>query len=157
LILGKWLADELLSLYIATYHAMLPQVLKAKYEKEIVKLTDDILPPELETLFQQRSRIKFDEIDQSRKQMSLLKKKLESMEMEIQYIVTNQGKKKNRTYVIPTSLEELQEAKKALSSHAHKQAAIIDCFSEHDGPVEERLVLKELKTTRRTLKRLYGK
>src|SRR5699024_7863112 len=63
LILGKWLADELLSLYIATYHAMLPQVLKAKYEKEIVKLTDDILPPELETLFQQRSRIKFDEID----------------------------------------------------------------------------------------------
>src|SRR5699024_1116634 len=90
LIPGKWFADELRSLYIATYHAMLPQVLKAKYEKEIVKLTDDILPPELETLFQQRSRIKFDEIDQSRKQMSLLKKHLESMDLEIQYIVKNQ-------------------------------------------------------------------
>lgn len=157
LILGKWLADELLSLYIATYHAMLPQVLKAKYEKEIVKLTDDILPPELETLFQQRSRIKFDEIDQSRKQMSLLKKHLESMDLEIQYIVKNQAKKKYKTYVIPPSLEELQEAKKALSSHAHKQAAIIDFFIEHDGPVEERLLLKELKTTKGTLKTLYEK
>src|SRR5699024_1176300 len=52
---------------------------------------------------------------------------------------------------------ELQEAKKALSSHAHKQAAIIDFFIEHDGPVEERLLLKELKTTKGTLKTLYEK
>src|SRR5699024_8139645 len=36
--LGKWLASETLSLYITTFQAMLPQVLKAKYAKEIVRL-----------------------------------------------------------------------------------------------------------------------
>lgn len=29
---GQWLADETLSLYIMTFQAMLPQVLKAKYK-----------------------------------------------------------------------------------------------------------------------------
>src|SRR5699024_12249029 len=86
-----------------------------------------------------------------------LKKHLESMDLEIQYIVKNQAKKKYKTYVIPPSLEELQEAKKALSSHAHKQAAIIDFFIEHDGPVEERLLFKELKTTNGKVKTVYEK
>src|SRR5690625_7924353 len=36
---GKWLAEDTISLYITTYQAMLPQVIKAKYEKEIVRLT----------------------------------------------------------------------------------------------------------------------
>src|SRR5699024_8053663 len=34
---GKWLAEDTVSLYITTYQAMLPQVLKAKYDKEVVK------------------------------------------------------------------------------------------------------------------------
>src|SRR5699024_7848337 len=84
-------------------------------------------------------------------------KNIETRHVEIHYIVKNKTKNKYKTYVIPPSLEELQEAKKALSSHAHKHAAIIDFFIEHDGPVEERLLLKELKTTKGTLKTLYEK
>src|SRR5699024_8849029 len=34
--LGQWLANETLSLYISTFQAMLPQVLKSKYEKEVI-------------------------------------------------------------------------------------------------------------------------
>lgn len=157
LALGKWLADELLSLYIATYHAMLPQVLKAKYEKEIVKQTDEQLPPVLDALFKQQSRIKYEAIDQDRETMKVLKQYLESSDLELQYIVKNQAKKKYKTYILPPSLEQLLEAKQAISPHAHKQAAIIDFFIEHEGPVEERLLLQELETNKSTLKPFYEK
>ena len=49
--LGKWLANETFSLYITTYQAMLPQVLKAKYEKEVVRTSEkpiqELLDPAL--------------------------------------------------------------------------------------------------------------
>src|SRR5690625_5104207 len=34
---GKWLAHETMCFYITAYQAMLPQLLKATYEREIVK------------------------------------------------------------------------------------------------------------------------
>src|SRR5699024_11535714 len=43
LALGKWLAKTTASLYITTFQAMLPQVLKSKYEKEVVRLSDEAL------------------------------------------------------------------------------------------------------------------
>src|SRR5699024_11970997 len=38
--LGKWLADKTLCMYIIAYQAMVPQVFKAQYKKEIVRLTE---------------------------------------------------------------------------------------------------------------------
>src|SRR5699024_9848159 len=122
------LADELLTLYIATYHAMLPQVLKAKYNKEIVKQTDDALPTVLEDLFKRRSRIPYEEIGQDRTLMKMLQEHLNSADLALRYIVKDRAKKKYKTYVEPQSLEKLREAKETISPRAHKQAAIIDFF-----------------------------
>src|SRR5699024_10312602 len=103
--LGRWLADELLSLYIATYHAMLPQVLKAKYEKEIVKLTDEKLPAELEALFEHRNQVLYEDIGKNRNLMKLIQQHIESNDLELQYIVKNRANKKYKTYVEPPSFE----------------------------------------------------
>src|SRR5690625_2891862 len=52
LALGRWLAEETLCLYITAYQAMLPHVLKAKYDKEIVRQCEVTeLSPELANLF----------------------------------------------------------------------------------------------------------
>src|SRR5699024_11636007 len=47
--LGKWLANQTMSLYITTYQAMLPQVLKSKYERTLVRLEIN-LPVEISLL-----------------------------------------------------------------------------------------------------------
>src|SRR5699024_10498167 len=48
--LGKWLANQTMSLYITTYQAMLPHLLKSKYERTLVRLEKN-LPEELSLLF----------------------------------------------------------------------------------------------------------
>src|SRR5699024_9657704 len=58
--LGKWLAHETASLYISTYQAMLPQVLKSTYEKEVVKAENVILPEPFSRLFADKDRLHFD-------------------------------------------------------------------------------------------------
>src|SRR5699024_1705147 len=59
---GKWLAEDTVALYITTYQAMLPQVLKAKYEKEVEKVTDDSLPNELATMFDGRKTVPYETV-----------------------------------------------------------------------------------------------
>src|SRR5699024_8279177 len=44
---GLWLAEETLSFYITAFQAMLPQVLKSTYEKEIELLNEEGLAEEL--------------------------------------------------------------------------------------------------------------
>src|SRR5690625_697965 len=58
--LGKWLANDTLCLYIVAFQAMLPQVLKAKYDKEIVRLTSSELSSDLENLFAGRKVVPYE-------------------------------------------------------------------------------------------------
>src|SRR5690625_4165350 len=60
--LGKWLAEETLCFYITAFQAMLPQVLKATYEKEIVRVSDHSLPFHLESLFSDSNVIPYTEL-----------------------------------------------------------------------------------------------
>src|SRR5690625_2592144 len=59
--LGKWLANETVSLYITTYQAMLPQVLKSTYKKEVIRLTDIPLIATLENAFKKKDVLSFEE------------------------------------------------------------------------------------------------
>ncbi len=61
--LGRWLAEDTLSLYITAFQAMLPQVLKANYKKELERLSEAPLPEELESLFAGRDFVPYVEID----------------------------------------------------------------------------------------------
>src|SRR5699024_8002149 len=53
--IGRELANETVSLYITTYQAMLPQVFKASYKKELVRNENRPLPKELQSLFIHRN------------------------------------------------------------------------------------------------------
>src|SRR5690625_3404611 len=84
---GRWLAEETLSLYITTYQAMLPQVLKAKYDKEIVKMTDNPLHDELAPFFEKKDRVNYDFITEQLTSFSLLKNEIEKGNVKINYVV----------------------------------------------------------------------
>ena len=157
LYLGKWLADELLSLYIATYHAMLPQVLKAKYEKEIVRVTESPLPAALERIYRERNEVNYKEIEQNQELMGLLQKHIEQKDLQIRYKVKNIAKKKYRTIVMPTEPDKLTQQKDSIASRAVKQLEIINYFIDNPDPVEERQLLDTLKLTRSSLTALYDK
>src|SRR5690606_10540587 len=58
--LGKWLANETFSLYITTYQAMLPQVLKAKYEKEVVRTSNEPIPELVDPTLIDKDRIPYE-------------------------------------------------------------------------------------------------
>ncbi len=85
--LGKWLAEETISLYIQAYQAMLPQVLKAKYKKEIEALTFEELPKSLQKLFDGRTVISFDEFLQRNGNYRELHKEMKNGHVQIHYIV----------------------------------------------------------------------
>lgn len=155
--LGKWLADELLSLYIATYHAMLPQVLKAKYEKEIVRVTTKPLPQALEQLLGEKHAADYHEIEQHKDVMGLLQKHIEQKDLQIQYKVKNLAKKKYQTMVMPSDSKRLTEQRESVSERAVKQLEIIDYFLANPEPIAERNLLEHLKTGRSTLNALYDK
>ncbi len=59
---------------------MLPQVLKSKYKKEIVRSTEENLPLELEDLFQGRDVIPFEEFENSPLTYNQLKKAVDAGE-----------------------------------------------------------------------------
>src|SRR5699024_3765527 len=61
---GKWLANQTMTLYITTYQSMLPQVLKSKYERTLVRLEKN-LPEELSLLFNGLDEIDYNLIHES--------------------------------------------------------------------------------------------
>src|SRR5690625_6502660 len=81
--IGQWLADETLSLYITTYQAMLPQVLKAKYDKEIVRVNDAPLTIELEQLFKNRRAIAYDDVMEQLNNLRQLQQFIEAGSLRI--------------------------------------------------------------------------
>src|SRR5699024_9090086 len=70
---GKWLAEDTVSLYITTYQAMLPQVLKAKYDKEVIRTSDATLHDELESLFNNKETVSYEKVTSTLSSISILK------------------------------------------------------------------------------------
>src|SRR5699024_4285141 len=62
--LAGWLAKDTLSLSITALQVMLPQVLKSKYDKEIIRRSDD-LPGSVNRLFAGRDVIPYEEFEAS--------------------------------------------------------------------------------------------
>ncbi|RLL45269.1 primosomal protein N' [Oceanobacillus piezotolerans] len=156
--LGKWLANHTMSLSITALQAMLPQVLKSKYDKEIVKLTNEPLEEELEMLFAGRDVITFDEFEQSNISYYQLQKAIHAGDVLIDYIVKSKITKKYITMVQPVrEAYLLEEAYVELPHQAKKQKEMLAFFIQHPEPVEMKKLLAILKTTRSTLKALEDK
>jgi len=155
--LGKWVADDTLSLYISTYHAMLPQMLKAKYDKIIQRQTAERLPDILEEMFAVRSEIPYEYFSQTSEHYKQLQHYVQTGDISIEYIVKNQAKKKYKTIIIPAKLEKLLETEAELSKQATKQRLILDFFIEHPEPIDQKKLYNLLHINRQQLNPLLKK
>src|SRR5699024_9904203 len=99
--LGRWLADKTLSFYITAYQAMLPQVLKSQYQKELIRLTDEDLPTDLEAVFAGRDVIAYEELTNQQITYSHLQKAIRDGDIMINYLVKSKITKKYVTMIAP--------------------------------------------------------
>src|SRR5699024_10334598 len=141
--LGKWLANQTLSLYITTYQAMLPQVLKAKYSKHIVRGNKEQISPMLERYFANKTSLPFDEVIQLFGYRTL-QTYIENGDVSVQYEVTSQATKRYQTMMIPASQSILENALTEIPKQATKQQAIIEFFLEHHSPIEQSTLYRVL-------------
>src|SRR5699024_12478129 len=90
--LGKWLANQTMSLYIRTYQAMLPQVLKSKYERTLVRLEKN-LPEALSLLFNGLDKIDYNLIHESNINLETVQKAIKSGLVKEQYKVRSEERR----------------------------------------------------------------
>src|SRR5699024_3730537 len=134
---GKWLAEDTVSLYITTYQAMLPQVLKAKYDKELVRISDAPLHPELAPLFAEESSVAYDRVLESVSAVAVLKDAIEAGQLKINYLVKSQARKQYETIIHPAKQERLQEALREVRAQATRQRQILNFFIERNEPINQ--------------------
>ncbi|MFA1818622.1 primosomal protein N' [Virgibacillus oceani] len=156
--LGGWIAEETISFYITALQAMLPQVLKAQYKKEIVRLGDEELSLELEHLFTGRDSIPFEEFESSPISYYQLQKAVHDGNITMDYLVKSKITKKYVSMVKPAKPDYLlEEALVGLSKQAKKQHVLISYFIEHPEPVEKPKLKKLVNVTDSTVKTLVDK
>ncbi|MEI3606689.1 primosomal protein N' [Pseudogracilibacillus sp. SE30717A] len=155
--LGRWLAEKTVSLYISTYQAMLPQVLKAKYSKEIIRLTDIPLPNVLEQKLQQKNAISFEEALAVLGSYKNLQYYIEKGDLAVQYVVASKATKRYKTLVYPSSPEHLKEGLKKTNNRAIRQKEILQFFIQHPYPIDQTELYQQLQINRSNLKALIDK
>ncbi|SER05106.1 replication restart DNA helicase PriA [Gracilibacillus ureilyticus] len=156
--LGKWLADQTVSFYIQAYQAMLPQVLKAKYKKEIESLTEDPLPYGLDKLFAGRAVIDFDEFVEREGNYRDLLKSIHEGIVQINYMVQSKETVKKVAFIEPDKeLYLLEEALIDLPKNAQKQRVILEYFLNDPLPVQKSKLIQQCNTTASTIKALIDK
>lgn len=143
--LGKWLANKTVSLYITAFQVMLPQVLKATYKKELVRLTDNRLSNELESLFSTSHVIDFEKIAHSNVSYYQIKKGIQNGDLTVNYIIKSRTTKKYVTMVQPAKdMSVLEEAYVDIPNHAKKQKKLIAFFIQNPISIEQNHLLTTL-------------
>jgi primosomal protein N' (replication factor Y) (superfamily II helicase) len=156
--LGKWVANETLSLSIIALQAMLPQVLKSTYRKQLIRETDEVLTPELEQLFAGRDFIDYEEFENATISYSQLQKAIQEGEISIEYLVESKITKKQLLMVKPSKEAYLlEEALMDIPKNANKQKQVISYFLEFPNPISQKELVNKIKTTSSTIKNLVDK
>ncbi|MFC7061263.1 primosomal protein N' [Halobacillus seohaensis] len=153
--IGKWLSKQTLSFYVSCLQVMLPQVLKAKYRKELWRLTDEVLPEELTNIFAGRDIVNYQEFVNSELSYQQLRKYIDEGWVDVHYEVKSRETKKTTTMITPL-LEpiELEEALIDLPKQATKQRTILEYFIEKQDPLPKKQLLSILNTSASSLKPL---
>ncbi|WP_102335938.1 primosomal protein N' [Salimicrobium jeotgali] len=155
--LGKWLASRTLSFYISCLQVMLPQVLKAKYKKEIWRV-EEHLPEELETLFQGKDVLTSEEWEASSFKYHHLKKWVDDGYLDVRYEVKSKETKRKITVIEPgADPVRLEELIAEIPAQAKKQRALIDFFVDYPDPIPKKDLLNFVKTTDASLNPLLKK
>ncbi|WP_174613216.1 primosomal protein N' [Virgibacillus ihumii] len=156
--LGMWLAEETLSLYITAFQVMLPQVLKARYKKELERLTDESLSLELESFFAGRDFVPYEELEDTNLSYYQVQKAIQDGDIIVNYLVKSRVTKKQITMIKPNRASHLlEEACQELPGNAKKQQQLLQYFIENPHDVEQNVLIRKLKTTRTVIKALLDK
>jgi primosomal protein N' (replication factor Y) len=156
--LGRWLANDTLCLYILAFQAMLPQVLKAKYDKEIIRITTSDLSDDLEELFAGKNTVVYEALADTNISYPHLQKAIQSGDIAINYLVKSQITKKYLTMIKPAQSHEfLEESMFKLPGNAKVQQQLLAFFIENYAPIEQSKLLSLLKISRTNVKSLIDK
>lgn len=155
---GKWMAEKTLSFYISAFQAMLPQVLKAKYEKELRLVTENSLPEEIAEIFAGRESVSFREFTGKSGNIKELQRLIRQEEIEVEYQVSSKATTKKQTMVKRKAApERIMEAIEDLPKQATKQRELLEFFLEEGESVAQADLLKLMGTTTASLKALEKK
>ncbi|MBA2174191.1 primosomal protein N' [Halobacillus locisalis] len=153
--LGKWLSRQTLSYYISCLQVMLPQVMKAKYRKELWKLTEDPLDSDLDPVFDGRAVMDYEEFEASGVSYHTLRNHINEGVVDVHYEVKSRETKKTTRMVEPILDEmEMEEFLVDVSKQAKKQRAIVEYFVFNRAPIPKKQLLELLSTTSASLKPL---
>lgn len=156
--LGGWIAEKTISFYITALQSMLPQVLKAQYKKELVRLSESTLPAGMDQLFAGRHSIPYEIFENSPISYYQLQKAIREGDIEIEYLVKSKITKKYVTMLKPAKPGHLlEEALLDLPKQAKKQKIILSHFIDHPQPVEKQKFKREIDVTEGTVKTLVDK
>ncbi|MGG4488877.1 primosomal protein N' [Metabacillus idriensis] len=159
--IGHWLTQTTLCFKISAFGAMLPAAMKAKYEKEIVLVSDEFRPnlhPKVLPWFQSRRSIYWKDVEKSDavKEFQL---EIERGLLEVIYQVKQKNKKKTHKYISSNAeIAELKKESESCSSQAAKQKLVLDYFIENTGQsVQLQELLLQLNITDSPVKTLIKK
>lgn len=134
--LGEAMADTVYSFQIYCYQTMLPTMLKAKYEKEIV-LVDEMESEQdaeqADAIFEGRDAISWEEAV-SRDALPQLLTWRKQGKVKVQYLVKNQARvKKSLIYYSPLAGEQLLEELETVPKRAPKQRELLGALLQLEG------------------------
>ncbi|WP_066194034.1 MULTISPECIES: primosomal protein N' [Gracilibacillus] len=156
--LGIWISEQTTSFYIQTLQAMLPQVLKASYKKELEALTESDLSPAFQTLFAGRAVVDYQEFLERNGDYKQLRKEVNDGHVKINYQVKSKATNKTKVYIEPAQPDHLlDEALADISNRAKKQKEILQHFIQHPEPLEKQVLIKQLKSSTSALNQLIDK
>lgn len=158
--LAEWMTKKTICFKITAFQSMLPAALRAKYKKEI-KLIDDNneqLPVDLQSLFQGKETIDWEEIIKSfPEQVQEVKKAILAGLLKINYQVQDKVTKKKVRMVRPVSLNKLKTEFGSLDARAKKQKEVLRFFEVNNERIPLVGLIEKTGTTRSTIKALVDK
>jgi len=153
--LGKWLANHTMSFYISAFQAILPQALKADYQKILHRLTTESLPEPLETIFSERDYLDYAELEDQSIPLATIKNAIEDGDLEVIYQVKRKDNFKKVLMVEKIGTpEQLEEYVRGLSNRAKKQKLMVEFLTQLEEPILLKTFLETMATTRATIQPL---
>jgi primosomal protein N' (replication factor Y) len=141
------MAEETSSFLISCIQAMLPAAIKAKYVKKVIKLTNQDV---LIQYFNKKNEVDFDMIAKS--DYALVKKLINSGDLDIIYEVKDKLKIKYDTYVLLSN-----HFSEHINKNAKKQTEVIEYMLTLNEPILKNQLLKYLNLSNSTYKTLLDK
>lgn len=148
--LGLSLSQQTGSTMIQCFQAMIPNAMRAKYKKKLIKL-DDYLDSSLEPLFKTANSVDYDEIP--KRYLRDVKQAIEKQQVELVYEVKDKLGKKVTKYLMVTSSDlDLNSFNRAA-----KQKQVLEYLLKCRMPVLKRQVMETLEVSNAIVKSLIDK